>query len=590
MTHTGSSPLAHRTVLAVPDAHAPIDTVRRVGAGWLTERFGRAPTHSGHHRLGEAAVLTNQAAYRPDGSEHAVRLQLREDGTDATWRTTVTCVTAPEGGALVAVTLEGFAREGTAPEGSTREGTAREPAADHGAPPPPQRPPLVRELVRELRPLDGLAPLTLDARPIGPEEVDELIDILCDPGRRLPAIVAAAPLQPEPLWWERLAAVVDRCAGAASVHLLRDTAAVDAFRAAVGEHHRVAPGAVRTFRTDADPGWPADGARHRYLTVTRLTGAGDRAWLTIAPTVQRIASRAPVPEPLRAVRFTEETRRRDEQRRAALTAGGSHALDALRRENAELKQLLALADADLRESRTETDLANRSADAREAELRALQQLYDEDFEDALRMLQELDSARVQLRDLRQRLRERGRAGVPGARQRPASSRPPERQDVPSTFEELLQRCAAAFPSLTVTADPGPALRLDECDGARRWARKAWQALGALDSYADGVRGGFRGGFSQHCQEGRAGSVTWPRNQLATNESPTTMAKWGAQRVFEVPSAIDPSGRAVMEAHLKLGSKGSSSPRIYYLDDTRGKGRTRSVIVGYIGPHLTNTRS
>ncbi|NJP67367.1 hypothetical protein [Streptomyces spiramenti] len=569
MTQTGSSPLAHRTVLAVPDAHAPIDTVRRVGADWLRERFGRAPTHSGHHRLGEAAVLTNQAAYRPDGSEHAVRLQLREDLAEATWRTTVTCVTAPEGGALVAVTLEGF--------------------ADHGMPPAPPRPPLVRELVGALRPLDGLAPLTLDAVPVGPQEVDELIDILCDPGRRLPAVVAAAPLHPEPLWWERLASVVDRCAGAASTHLLRDTEAVDAFRDAVGEHHRVAPGAVRTFRVDADPGWPADGARHRYLTVGRLGDPDDRAWLTIAPTVRRIATLAPVPEPLREVRFTEESRRRDEQRRAALAADGALELDSLRAENAELKQLLAVADADLRESRTGTDLAARNVDAREAELRALQQLYDEDFEDALRMLEELDSARGQLRELRQRLRERGRA-VPGPRHRPAAGRPPERQAVPSTFEELLQRCSAAFPSLTVTAEPGPALRLDECDGARRWARKAWQALGALDSYADGVRGGFRGGFYQHCQEGRAGSVTWPRNQLASNESPTTMAKWGTQRVFEVPAAIDPSGRSVMEAHLKLGSKGSSSPRIYYLDDTRGKGRTRSVIVGYIGPHLTNTRS
>ncbi|MFX4291893.1 hypothetical protein [Streptomyces bohaiensis] len=571
MTHTGSSPLAHRTVLTVPDARAPIDTVRRVGAGWLTERFGRAPTHSGHHRLSEAAVLTNQAAYRADGSEHAVRLQLREDGAGATWRTTVTCVTTSDGGALAAVALEVFADRGAAP-------------------PPPPQPPMIRELVRELQPLDGLAPLTLDARPVGPAEVDDLIDILCDPGRRLPAVVAAAPLHPEPLWGERLAAVVDQCAGAASVHLLRDTAAVDAFRGAVGEHHRVAPGAVRVFRTDADPGWPADGARHRYLTVDRLSDPQDRAWLTVAPTVRRIATLAPVPEPLRALRFTEESRRRDEQRRAALAADGALELDALRRENAELKQLLTVADAELRESRTETELATRNTDAREAELSALQQLYDEDFEDALRMLRELDSARTQLRDLRQRLRERGRTGAAAPKHRVPSPRPAGHPDVPSTFEELLQRCTAAFPSLTVTADPRPALRLDECDGARRWARKAWQALGALDSYADAVRGGFRGGFHQHCQEGRAGSVTWPRNQLATNESPTTMAKWGTERVFRVPAAIDPGERAVMEAHLKLGSKGSSSPRIYYLDDTRGKGRTRSVIVGYIGPHLTNTRS
>lgn len=44
----------------------------------------------------------------------------------------------------------------------------------------------------------------------------------------------------------------------------------------------------------------------------------------------------------------------------------------------------------------------------------------------------------------------------------------------------------------------------------------------------------------------------------------------------------------MQAHLKIASKGSISPRIYFLDDV--KGVTGKLIVGYIGPHLTNRKT
>ncbi|MEL5957454.1 hypothetical protein AADR41_22290 [Streptomyces sp. CLV115] len=48
----------------------------------------------------------------------------------------------------------------------------------------------------------------------------------------------------------------------------------------------------------------------------------------------------------------------------------------------------------------------------------------------------------------------------------------------------------------------------------------------------------------------------------------------------------------MQAHMKLATRGQIAPRVYFLDDTkgmRGEGAGR-VIVGCVGPHLTNTLS
>ncbi|MFD8622864.1 hypothetical protein ACFV4E_03045 [Streptomyces hygroscopicus] len=145
-----------------------------------------------------------------------------------------------------------------------------------------------------------------------------------------------------------------------------------------------------------------------------------------------------------------------------------------------------------------------------------------------------------------------------------------------------------FEGVLVTADRSKALELDEGERARVWAAKAWNALRALDSYTQAAREGLNGGFYQHCTSDRPGAVNWPLKQFAPAESDTTMNRWDAERIFAVPEDVDPSGRKEMQAHLKLGSKGSTSPRIYFLDDTEGI--TGRVIVGYIGPHLTNTKT
>ncbi|WP_328623751.1 hypothetical protein OHA88_43695 [Streptomyces sp. NBC_00353] len=247
-------------------------------------------------------MLTNQAAYLADGAEHAIRLQLREDKPDATWRTTVTGIVESEDSyALVAVSLEVF------------------PNAEV---PLPGRPRLVRDLVRDLKPVDGPASLTLHPQSVNAEATDTLIDVLCDPIRRRPVIVAAKPLYPDQLWTERMGIAMPLCAGAASLYLLADTEAVEAFRAVIGEYHRVAPGSVRTFLTEVDPAWPKDASRHRFLTMARMSDPQDSAWRGLPRAVHRLSTEVPLPEALRgALWFPDDGQRHRKERQAALAAG-----------------------------------------------------------------------------------------------------------------------------------------------------------------------------------------------------------------------------------------------------------------------------
>ncbi len=554
------NPLAHRTTLTVRDPEKALQAVRRISAQWLTGKYGSAPHSSGLHRLGRHVVLTNQAAYRHDGSEYAIRLQLREDNPEATWRTTITAVDLDRVSALISVALEFF------PNGD--------------GPLVPRRPRLVRDLVRDLEPVDGPARLTLEAIGVHAADVDPLIELLCDPERRMPLIVLARPDRPNPVWNKRTNEAMPKCAGAASLYMLEDRDAVDAFRKAIGEHHRVASGSIRMYLPKVDPAWPPDSPRHRFLTMARMVDPSDHVWNGLASTVERLSTEAPVPQALRDLSFPDiGTRGRQERQDALATDRTSDRLAILQKNVTELEELLTEADEELKESARTADLSARTIASLEERLHAAGERADEDTEEVLRALDDVERARAEADLLRSRLRIAGRYDETVVAEQP--------RGVPDSFEGLWKRLPD-LDSILVTADKTTALGLDEADRARVWAAKAWNGLRALNSYARAAREGFNGGFYQYCNSDRPGTVNWPRKQIAMVESSRTMHTWGSERIFQVPAEVSSSGHMEMQAHLKLDSKGSTSPRIYFMDDT--KGPTGKVIVGYVGPHLTNTKT
>ncbi|MBV2364118.1 hypothetical protein ACFPZ0_06610 [Streptomonospora nanhaiensis] len=161
---------------------------------------------------------------------------------------------------------------------------------------------------------------------------------------------------------------------------------------------------------------------------------------------------------------------------------------------------------------------------------------------------------------------------------------------PDTFADVLQR----LPELGRVLYTGSAKhtrRLDETTGANRgvWARKTWRALRCMNAYASAKAGTppYAGALIDFCGDPDVSAdLAMPVRQIAPRESAHVNAKWENERVFPVPTRVRRRGAARMQAHIKIASRGVS-PRIHYLDDTANTGL---IVVGWIGRHLTNTKT
>jgi len=129
------------------------------------------------------------------------------------------------------------------------------------------------------------------------------------------------------------------------------------------------------------------------------------------------------------------------------------------------------------------------------------------------------------------------------------------------------------------------------DGARKldehpihlvWARGIFQALVALDDFALGrKRGSVQRPFHMWCN-----SVGVPKGRVSgESETVANNPVMRNQRTFRLPSELG-GGSRYMEWHLKFG-RTPPAPRLHYLDLTSERG---VVVVGYIGPHLENTKT
>ena len=128
--------------------------------------------------------------------------------------------------------------------------------------------------------------------------------------------------------------------------------------------------------------------------------------------------------------------------------------------------------------------------------------------------------------------------------------------------------------------------LDADEKSADWARELWKGLRALNAYAEESEF-FQGGFWEWCEHSNSEHNLWPATskKLAMSESDTIMNSGPLRRTrrFYVDSSIDPSGYIHMQAHMKISEGGGQHiPRLYFLDDAKGK--TGAMHVGFIGPH------
>ena len=153
------------------------------------------------------------------------------------------------------------------------------------------------------------------------------------------------------------------------------------------------------------------------------------------------------------------------------------------------------------------------------------------------------------------------------------------EPLPITFQEILERFDE-FNFVIFTGDPSQTLQLDDTDTGSS-APRCWEYLQVLDDYARAkTLKAFNNNFMQFLKNAPTGFKTISSHKYAPVESEQTANRRDLleARTFNVPLEVDSSGKALMEAHLKL----SRRIRIHFLDDTRVTGK---VYVGFIGNHL-----
>ena len=577
-----ADPSVTRYRMVVTSGHGHADTADLADQrlrGWL-KREGydeppcapqgpSSPPGAARCRIGGRATLDLDSGPLRGGTGHYLRRRVREPAPHGIRQTTLSIATPPGGPTWVGLDAEYL------PSGPAVRTSGRVPVPD-----------LARSLLPLLDAADGPAAVRDQSDVIGVGEVDRLIDELCDPDRRLPIVIASVPANLDVDAWlaDVVQPVLGHLTGLAVLHLL-DHSARPAFNQAL-EYHPVFGGAVRTYLPALDPAARGDGVRHPVMSRHLIEEDPRRAAAILAREPRRLAAVTPLPDALADVpvlRVRPVTARPPSG--ATVPAGGT----------AQEKDAQQGAEEAAREAAQE--LAEEAAQEQQASVDELQRIrYElrraEQLELALRteadeQYDALLYARAQVRVLTRKLV--AAAGPAAADPIALAGDVKEEEDgTPSTFAGLISRLCE-FPSLVFTGETKEAMALDEQNTGSGWVRLAWDGLLALQEYADAaVHGGAGGDFKQWCEHTPPGCHLFPPRKAVRGESQTvsTNGKWKKERMLPVPLTVDSSGRAFMGAHLRIGG-GGTAPRLHYLDDCSNSGR---IYIGYIGLHLTNTRT
>jgi hypothetical protein len=160
---------------------------------------------------------------------------------------------------------------------------------------------------------------------------------------------------------------------------------------------------------------------------------------------------------------------------------------------------------------------------------------------------------------------------------------------------LLEQAGHVCTMVKITADRTAAAALDRSAPPNVRGRLA-DALATMQEYAEAkstalaagrAAGAALANMRSYCQDPSSNALI-PHTHVALGEGETVTgnAKMRQARTFPVPDSVRPEGRAVMNAHIRIGSGKPPAPRLHFLDDT-GFGTSGMIVVGWVGQHLPN---
>lgn len=497
-------------------------------------------------------------------------------------------------------------------------------------------PNLAKYLLEVLPIGDGALAMGADARIIQLDRVQEVIDAVFDQERRGLVFVCGtseeqdlvAPFAKGVSRWTR------EIHGLGQAFLLSPDATA-AFNTEVGVFGAL-PWTIRTYYPEPDREDLQDSRRHRYLTTASLARLRDRQTAELLGTIARshAATRAETRDVTKARRIFDrlstdrlsdfaqagpklevadaesdqavvspEQPTMDTASEEATQADAEHArgliqmvkdvlginmvsreslLSRLKRERASSPPVEAVASLTRKLDQQQEEIWRLEDETRVAvELIEDAQLDEADLRDRI------DRLERQEQWLRDRLREK--EDLEGAYAQAESMAGLQDSARPKTLLEVAQGLTeGVLPRVVFTGDLGVVADVQSRDTMGNAAQAAWEACCALSDYVrvmlDETFEGSVEHYLKNLPDGCRGVTT---KKHATGESVQTMNQYGNDRVFPVPTTVEPDGKATMEAHFKLASIGMVSPRLYYLDRVRQDGK---VYIGYIGKHLRNTQT
>ncbi len=628
--------LGHRTIFDVHQpGHDVLERTVREFRYWLSHKphrqyDGDALEFDAPLRLGEEARALLVKEDCADGSA-SIRATLSETNEAGGWTTRLTTHAPRHGHPQIWIDVDGPALN----RGSGRRQWVSTPN-------------LAKNLLKIYEGFDGLASLGFRPQRVFADDVDQLIDVICDPDRRGLVYVAGA-VEDWPLeqWIDVVADLLRDTVGLAGAYVM-DPAATAMLADQLGSSHAVPVGTIRTFRRGADPASLLDARRHRILGGSRLATDNPRALRrTLGARARDITIAEQLPRPLLRLNT-----RLEERTNAVML---DRAETDTRTPSAAAQAESVASTAEAQTSATDTDAvaptqpstaAAEAAEAIVAEATAIT-LFAAEVRNATgiepdphglvdtvlqwmcagiaaetreqdqagikarltEVTERLSGAEAALAEVTTRLEDEqlAHAETQDDLHEVDSERdvlrvrlfeldrhdlvwtPPVSAIGPESFSDVLDRLGE-LSHVVFTGDEAITRALEENDTLGVWARKSWDALAAVNNYArakaDGV---LTGSVDSYLKDTPPGYVAYPQRRHGRDESEPVKdrAKFRAPRTLPVPTAIERSGRIFMCAHFKIIQSGLTSPRLHYHDATAVDG---TVYVGYLGPHLPTPRT
>jgi len=486
---------------------------------------------------------------------------------------------------------------------------------------------------------DGRTPLTGNPITVRAGETRQVVQAITDPGRMASVVVAGSSAPESDVEWaEVVSSLTRQSIGVAATYVVYADA-MQELEASLGDSHHVGSGRVRTYLPKVDLTDSTDSLRHKWLGPATLTRSLEGK-IVSTPLQRRhaeVARRrfvetelpADVRRTMGILRRAETTAERESKVSERIANGRSRdaaqATSTIRPTATEfatddiatswylrtghlLRRWLGIEDAKPEHLEDlDTFIAAKVADSEIA----VEQLEDaasrEDELDAqVKVLQgrvedmELDLAQAEQDDI-----ENQRERVELRRRLAQTSNPdtyvgrdPAEWESPDSVEELVGRITegagshVAHEFVEFTGDFSKVLEVDRRYPSGLYAATLWSYVRVLHDYATAkVLRNFSGNVHMYLSDDRVDGSKCALARHAARESATVLqnGEWSSQRVFPVPSSVNSSGSVLMEAHFKPTHKDTFAPRMHYYDDT-APGGSGKVYIGYIGKHLTNTRS